>query len=122
MYCSKCGHPNDDNTTFCTNCGAPLTEGTANDQAQPAVQPQAPQQPMPQVQPSTSVPGKGLGIASMVLGIVSLVFFCVLYLAIPCAIVGIILGIVQEIRLKKQVLLQVCQLQVSFVLQLLWVF
>ncbi len=101
MYCSKCGHPNDDNTTFCTNCGAPLTEGTANDQAQPAVQPQAPQQPMPQVQPSTSVPGKGLGIASMVLGIVSLVFFCVLYLAIPCAIVGIILGIVSRNQAKK---------------------
>ena len=100
MYCSKCGHPNDDNTTFCTNCGAPLTEETANEQVESA-QPQAPQQPMPQTQPSASVPGKGLGIASMVLGIVSLVLFCFLYIAIPCAIVGIILGIVSRNQAKK---------------------
>ncbi len=35
---------------------------------------------------------KGLSIASMVLGIVSLVFFCFAYICIPCGIVGIILG------------------------------
>ena len=37
-------------------------------------------------------PGKGLGIASMVLGIVSLVLFCWIYVSIPCALVGVILG------------------------------
>lgn len=35
---------------------------------------------------------KGLSIASMVLGIVSLVFFCFAYICIPCGIVAIILG------------------------------
>lgn len=37
--------------------------------------------------------GKGLGIAAMVLGIISLVLFCIWYLSIPCAICAIIFGI-----------------------------
>ena len=36
---------------------------------------------------------KGLAIAAMVLGIVSIVFFCVWYISIPCAILAIIFGI-----------------------------
>lgn len=38
--------------------------------------------------------GKGLSIASMVLGIVSVVLFCISYVSIPCAILAIIFGIV----------------------------
>lgn len=44
--------------------------------------------------PSTSRPSSGLAIASMVLGIVSLALFCVWYVAIPCAIIGLVLGVV----------------------------
>ena len=46
------------------------------------------------MQNNTNMPqeSKGLAIASMVLGIVSLVFFCFPYLCIPCGIVGLILG------------------------------
>ena len=36
---------------------------------------------------------KGFCITSMVLGIVALVFFCVWYISIPCAILAIIFGI-----------------------------
>jgi len=36
---------------------------------------------------------KGLCIASMVLGIVSVVLFCIWYLALPCAIVAIVFGV-----------------------------
>lgn len=36
---------------------------------------------------------KGMAIASLVLGIVSVVFCCAWYLAIPAAIVGLVLGI-----------------------------
>lgn len=36
---------------------------------------------------------KGFCIASMVLGIVSLVFFCIWYISIPCGILAIIFGI-----------------------------
>ena len=37
---------------------------------------------------------KGLRIASLVLGIISVVFSCAWYIAIPCGIIGLILGIV----------------------------
>ncbi len=37
---------------------------------------------------------KGLSIASMVLGIISVVLFCIWYISIPCAILAIIFGIV----------------------------
>ncbi len=37
---------------------------------------------------------KGLSIASMVLGIVSVVLFCFTYISIPCSILAIIFGIV----------------------------
>lgn len=36
---------------------------------------------------------KGLAIAAMVLGIISLVLFCVWFISIPCAILAIIFGI-----------------------------
>lgn len=36
---------------------------------------------------------KGFAIASMVLGIVALVFFCIWYISIPCGILAIIFGI-----------------------------
>lgn len=36
---------------------------------------------------------KGLSVAAMILGIISLVFFCVWYLSIPCAIIAIVLGV-----------------------------
>lgn len=39
-----------------------------------------------------SQPSKGLSIASMVLGIISLVLFCIPYLCIPCGLIGLILG------------------------------
>lgn len=58
----------------------------------------APYQPYPQQQPlfpqQPKDPKKGLAIASLVLGIVSLVFGCAFYLAIPCGIIAIILGAV----------------------------
>jgi hypothetical protein len=66
---------------------------------------EAPQQPAP---PPAAAgggapapnPGKGLGIAGMVLGIVAVVLFCVWYIAIPCAVVGLILSIIGK---KKSV-------------------
>lgn len=103
MFCTKCGQQNDDNVSFCTNCGAPLnSEENTNPQAQP-VQPevQPPQQPQyqaqaPQSQPNAPVPGKGLGIASMVLGIISVVICCCYGIGLLLAIPGLILGLVAK--------------------------
>jgi len=46
---------------------------------------------VPSLVPGVQQP-KGLAIASMVLGIISLAMFCAWYLSIPCAIVGATLG------------------------------
>lgn len=47
--------------------------------------------------PSNDPESKGMAIASMVLGIVSIVLVCCTYfLSIPCAIVGLVLGIMQN--------------------------
>lgn len=43
------------------------------------------------MQPSSST---GLAVASMVLGIISLVLFCIPYICFPTGIIGIILGAV----------------------------
>ena len=59
--------------------------------------PQAPPQAPIGVVPN---PGKGLSIAGMVLGIVGLALFCLWYLAIPCAIVGLILSILGKKKSK----------------------
>lgn len=96
MFCSKCGVQNEEGLNFCANCGAPLN-------AAPAA-PVAPQQPVyqqPAYQPAPVVPGKGMGIAGMVLGIIGLVFMCVFYIGIPCAIVGVILSGLASSKAKK---------------------
>ena len=61
---------------------------------------ETPQTPTPMYPTTPAAPpqGNGLAVAGMVLGIVSLALFCVYWLAIPCAIVGLILSI---IGLKK---------------------
>lgn len=46
--------------------------------------------------------GVGLGIASMVLGIVSIVLSCVWYVCVPAGVVSIILAIVQMIKNEKK--------------------
>ena len=110
MFCTKCGNNNPDGAFCCTSCGAPLNQPQAPQQPayqapeQPVYQApeqpvyQAPEQPAYQAQPmynapvNPPVPAKGMAITSMVLGIVSLALFCLWYLALPCAIVGLILG------------------------------
>ncbi len=41
---------------------------------------------------------KGLSIASMVLGIISIVLFCVYYISLPCAILAVIFGMIGKNR------------------------
>jgi len=93
MVCNNCGNQNADNAANCAFCGAPFVAAQPV-QGQPMYQ--APVQPAPVQNPA--VPGKGLGIAGMVLGIVSLALWCWIYVAIPCAIVGLILS---AVGLKK---------------------
>ena len=71
---------------------------------QPAYQQPVYQQPFqqPVYQQPVTVPGKGLGIAGMVLGIIALLFTCCSeYISIPCAVIGLILSIVGLSKAKK---------------------
>ncbi len=48
----------------------------------------------PELNQGPAVPDrKGMAVASLVLGILSVELFCLWYLSLPCAVVGLILGI-----------------------------
>lgn len=71
MFCKNCGTQMADGTIFCPICGA-------NQAAQAPVQPQQPvygYAPVPQAEVQ---PAKGLAVASLVLGIISLIVFAVI--------------------------------------------
>ena len=101
MNCTNCGAYNQDGSTVCSSCGANLAQQNSyNTQSQqPSYQPQPqygyqqPQQPQYGYQPqpqyggyqqnpygysAPAVPGKGLGIASLVCGIIGLVLVSLL--------------------------------------------
>ena len=107
MKCNHCGQELLPGAKFCNHCGQPVP--VEQPQPQPQVQEQAqfqPQQQGPQgnfnsnynpgfngsmpppQQPGKQVPGHGLGIAAMIVGIASLAF-----LSLAGAIVGLILSI-----------------------------
>lgn len=77
MFCKRCGKEIENDVAFCEHCGCPTAE-SADVPAAPAKQ-----------------PADGLGIASMVLGIISLVSFGS---AFVLGVVGIVLGIVSLVQ------------------------
>ena len=109
MYCTNCGNYNPEEAKVCSSCGSPLSTGTATRQENPTAgyQPYNPQQTYGQTpyasQPvtPTEIPGKGAGIASLILGILSLVFFCLYYISIPAGIAGIVTGCVAISKAKS---------------------
>lgn len=124
MFCPKCGSQCGDNSAFCSNCGMTFndTNSQSNQNGQvnqpnqlptyPTQQYQQPtpppygQQPIPPqyqqpYQPQPIVPGKGMSIASLVLGIVAIVFCCAFYISIPCGVAGLILGIIGNNKSKQ---------------------
>ena len=101
--CKNCGTNNEEGVAYCAGCGAAMEVGYQSPVSyqqpvqqsayqQPTYQQPAYQQPVYQQPAAPVVPGKGMSITAMILGIVSLVFCCVWYISIPCAIVGLILG------------------------------
>lgn len=63
-------------------------------QYQQPVTPQYQYQQNQQYEQPNQKPSNGMAIGSLVLGIVSIVLFCIPYVTIPAAIVGLILGII----------------------------
>ena len=68
---------------------------------QPPFPPQQPFAPYPPQPPKPTILAKGLGIASMILGIISCMFFCYFFLAIPFAITGLVLGCISKSKAKQ---------------------
>ncbi len=112
MFCSQCGTNNAENAAFCAGCGAPLANEPIKQEVPIQDTPMQPENPVYQAPqndfqpsytptPNPSLPGKGMGIAGMILGIASIVFMCTFYLAIPCAIVGLILSCCAKSKAKK---------------------
>lgn len=60
---------------------------------------QSPQYNAPYVQSESK--GNGMGIASLVLGIISLVTFCLCCISLPLSITGLVLGIVSKVKKKE---------------------
>ena len=86
MYCPKCGEKNNENVKYCSKCGTSLTEEIKE----------------------TKNKKEGLGTASMVIGIISLILSltCIVFIPIiivlPLAVVGVILGIVNVCKKGKK--------------------
>lgn len=107
MVCNKCGSNNPDNSPFCAYCGnalnpnntVPQNTGFTYDQGFSS----QPQNVNP-VGMDTPKKGEGLGTASLVLGIITLVAaFIFNIFVIPIGIVGLILGIVNKAQGGKKI-------------------
>ena len=112
MFCPTCGTLNEDGVPFCGGCGAKLM---AQQQAvqqpvyqqptyqQPAYQPPVYQpywQPMqPAYQPP--LPGKGMGVAGMILGIAAVSFGVVWFLSAICAVLAIIFSAISQSKARR---------------------
>lgn len=131
MYCPVCGTLNEDGVPFCGGCGAkmmaqqPIYQQPAYQQPiyqqpvyqqppyrqppyQPIYQQPAYQQPVypPQWQPmqpfpQTSVPGKGMGLAGMILGIASIMFCMAWVLSGICAVLAIVFSALAQSKARK---------------------
>ena len=89
MFCSKCGTQNAEEAVFCNKCGAQL-------QANPA----APTGNSPVKPIGFKKPNKGMAIASMVIGIISIALFMFETASVVCSIVGIVLSTITLTRAK----------------------
>ena len=99
--CPKCQAQNEDHNQICTSCGASLVEQTENVNQSPEVTASVSQpalEPTSESADSTPKKGKGLAIASLVLGIVALLTGVIAPLAIICGLLAIVFG---AISLKK---------------------
>ena len=113
MFCPYCNSEINDGLKFCPKCGSPVASASYQQPVQqyqdpyqqqyqqPPVFNQPPVQPMQfyaeQPQADNRVPGKGLGIASMVLGIIALAFTCFPWIGVPLGGLGFLFGVIAKI-------------------------
>lgn len=87
MYCPKCGEKNEEGVKYCSKCGASLTQET-------------------EIKNNNNK--EGLATGSLVIGIISLIlsltciFIIPIFIVIPLALIGLILGIVNKAKKGKK--------------------
>ena len=105
MYCEFCGGFVPDGSTTCPNCGKMISPTGAPQGQAPANGANTPNVTYQNVyvqKQNENIPGKGEAVASMVLGIVGLVFTFILsgfglgFIAVICGIIGLILSIISK--------------------------
>lgn len=97
MFCPKCGNHSPDEASICPECG--FRFGTISPQEayyDPSINAYRQRLSTP-----ASVPGKGLGITSMILGIISILISCLFYFSFPFSILGVVLGGYSMSKSKK---------------------
>lgn len=94
MICKKCNAENENGAKFCRICGTALQTQEQPAEAPAPVPYQTPVTPAPNPYAAQTTPpsSSGDGIASMVLGIVSIVLCCIPIVPTICAIIAIILS------------------------------
>ena len=90
MFCSKCGNSVPDTATVCTHCGAPIGGNGFNTTV-----------PIVANNYSSGNAGTGLCVASLVMGILSLLLFCFSVISVPLAIASLITGCVGSSKAKR---------------------
>ena len=95
MFCKKCGTEIPNNVAFCTRCGAPVENQAQSQQqsAQTTYNYQPPQQPQYQQPQYQHAPATKPSYASLVLGIIGIIFAWIFALVgHVTSIIGIVLG------------------------------
>ncbi len=89
VTCKNCGAENEDDQNYCKSCGQPLRTDSA-DKNEPGSPPQYQQQTTYTNQPQSDNGNNGYAVASMVLGIVSIVTCCVPIVGVVCGVVAVV--------------------------------
>ena len=100
MYCGKCGSIIPNGNTFCSKCGSPINDPSA----QPLVQPYAqPVQTIPVImvnQPEPVKKSNSAAVSGLAFGIVALALCWIPYVGVVFSIVGFILSIVGITKIR----------------------
>ena len=102
MKCNYCGADNKEGSKFCASCGAEIKETKKATKEAKVVEEKVEEKPAVKetVKPNTTNQVKdGKSTASLVLGIISFIVWC---LTLPLSIVGLILGIASKERSGKR--------------------
>ena len=104
MFCPKCGKQNEENVKYCSKCGASLTEEKKEIKNQKG--------------------NEGLGVASLVIGIISILFALTLNIwTIFIPVIGLILGIVNKATGHKKfsgIVLNIISIVLSIIMFFVW--